>query len=138
MSFRDAIVREVQKVSKRCFICDHEFTKKEYKAVHSATGFHLELIELTAPVRYAYAVTDPPRKYRYMKGRVLEVDEFLFGFRYFADAVCLCNGCHQDVHSLALELCRERISGFKGNTPTPRLLAEATFKYHTHRSPIPA
>lgn len=138
MPYRDAIVREVQKISKRCFICNHKFGKREYKAVHSGTGYHLEVKEVEDPVRYVYVVTDAPEEYGYMKGKTIEPEEFCFGFRYFADAVCLCNGCHQDVHSLALELCRERISEFKGNTPTPRLLAEATFKYHTYRSPVPA
>ncbi len=138
MSFRDSIVKEVQRVSKRCFICNRKFGKREYKAIHSGTGYHLELREAENPVRYVYVATDVPDEYSYMKGHILETNDFIFGFRYFADAVCVCNGCHQDIHSLALELCRDKIPGFEGNTPTPRLLTEATFCYHKYRFPVPA
>lgn len=136
MAFIPSIVLEVQRVSPRCFICNHKFARKEYRPVHSGSGFHLRLREVSNPIRYVYEVMDPPGIYRYMKGKLLEIGEFSFGFRYFADAVCVCNGCHRDIHTLALELNRQRIPDFSGSTPLPRLLVEATFSYHLHRSPI--
>ncbi len=136
MPYTPSIVSEVQRVSPRCFICNHKFGRKEYRPVHSGSGYHLRLREAENPVRYVYEAMDPPTIYGYMKGKFLETDEFIFGFRYFADAVCVCNGCHQDIHTLALDLCRENLPGFTGNTPLPRLLVEATFNYHYYRLPI--
>lgn len=138
MSYRDNMVLEVQKVSPRCFVCNKRFGRREYKPVHSGCGLHLELMRDYEPYRYVYLVTDPPLAYKFMDHRIIEVDEFkVFGFRYFADAVCVCHSCHRAIHALALELCRQAIPGFSGNTPTPRLLAEATFNFNLY-PPLPA
>lgn len=98
--------------------------------VHSATGLHLVLEEAENPHRYVYRVTDPPQKYLFMKDKVLETSEFGLGKRYKGDAVVVCKKCHTNINALALELCRKRIPGFKGNTPLPRILYEATHQYN--------
>ncbi len=136
MPYPANIVKDLQTVSKFCFCCGRKFQVDEYKAVHSATGLHLVLEEGEGGVRYQYRVTDPPGAYRIMRDRIVDVNEYAFKFRYFADAVCVCNGCHKGVHKLALELCRSTIPGFSGNTPTPRLLVEATFNYRYYSKPL--
>lgn len=134
MTYKSSIAEEVKMTSKKCFCCGKKFQPDEYKAVHSMTGLHLELEETTTePYRYVYRVTDPPKLYSFMMGRVLETDEYEFGFRYNADAVCLCNRCHKLVHAVALELCVLRIPEFRGNTPTPKLLIDATVNLRKYR-----
>lgn len=137
MPYTQAITRDLRKISTVCYCCPTLFKEGEYKAIHSATGLHLVLEEADKPPRYVYRVTDPPEAYAFMMNSRLEVNEFAFGFRYFADAVCVCNSCHIAIHALALDLCRDSIPDFAGNTPTPRLLVEATFNLKMYAK-IPA
>jgi hypothetical protein len=137
MPYPEIIVREVRAVSPRCFCCNRLFEPNEYRAVHSGTGRHLILAKAFRPERYIYLITDSPKKYERTHSNIVEVNRFpVFGFRYFADAVCLCDHCHRKIHAFALELCRGSYKGFTGNTPTPDFLALATFNYNVHNPPV--
>jgi len=132
MPYEPKIVEWLQSEAKFCYCCGMPFTKLDYIAIHSSTGLHLALCEVDNPVRYAYKVTDPPEAFKNMKGTILELTEFNLGKRYEGDAVAVCKNCHKKIHALALELCRERIPGFKGNTPLPRILHDATHNYNRY------
>jgi len=137
MSYPEIIVREVRAVSPRCFCCNRLFEFNEYRAVHSGTGRHLILAKEFRPERYIYLITDSPKKYERTHSNIVEVNRFpVFGFRYFADAVCLCNHCHKKIHAFALDLCKKSYPGFMGKTPTPDLLALATFNFNVFHPPV--
>lgn len=135
MPFTPFVVSLIKEKSLFCFCCQSAFFTNEYKAVHSATGLHLELVKVPFPVaHFMFRVCDPPADYNSSLGYMYEdMSEFGLPFRMDGDAVCVCYNCHKNIHELALDICRERIPGFKGNTPLPRILANATFNYYVFR-----
>lgn len=121
--------------SRVCYCCGMPFTRLDQKAIHSMTGFHYEAVCLSKPEpHYMLIARDVPLEYGYMLGHVCEdLLEFGIPFSMDGDAVCLCVPCHKRVHKLALELSRDRNPDFKGNTPTPRNLVDATRNYHKYK-----
>ncbi|KKT40569.1 hypothetical protein A3K29_04080 [Candidatus Collierbacteria bacterium RIFOXYB2_FULL_46_14] len=138
MPYPTSITSELRRVSPRCFCCGKKFGIREYRAFHSGTGLHLILVPGVYPEKYAYKVTDAPAGSVYRVGDLIPVDKFKsFGFRYWADAVCVCYSCHLAIHALAIELCKAQDPAFSGSTPYPWVLAEATFNFHRHEK-VPA
>lgn len=123
----------IKSEAKFCFCCKQAFVGREYREVHSKTGFHFMLDE-TESGRQVFRVTTIPEALDWMNVEYFELEnEFRITDKYAADAVVVHHHCHVEVNLIALQLCRERVPDFQGNTPLPRYLNEATNHFLTYR-----
>lgn len=118
-------------IAKKCFCCGVLFRDKEYREVHSSTGYHLALTEAKDDGRYIYVVTDPPDCYPEMLGEIIEINdrEFHLEKKYEGDAVVVHHHCHKAIKLFALALCREKNRDFRGGVPMPKRLHEVTHNF---------
>ncbi|HCQ31203.1 TPA: hypothetical protein DIU27_02355 [Candidatus Collierbacteria bacterium] len=139
MSYPRHIVKWLMEEAKLCFFCGEALTSLDFSEVHSTTGLHLVFSPASNPPRDVYLVTDPPQEFSYMLGKIYELENEFHLPRtlsdprgYKGDAVVVHRLCHDKVKKMALELCRRRIQGFSGGTPTPKILNEVSrnFKFY--------
>ena len=123
---KGVFMRAVERAGFRCEKCGKDVSKVEKTAtqspcdIHSVTGLHL--------VRHkkqpsACIVTSPPASMMILRGRMLPV----YGFVVFSlgrddDGFCLCQDCHNEVHTLALSITKDMLPSHTGMNSSPAVL----------------